>query len=357
MKKPAKRDSGGSVVGAAVRAAAVLTFFYAAISGAALALGRTDPDAGKIYFTIDGGAAGRDQVIFDPARLVDFNLSFHQGIVNDPVISPDAGQIAFVASAAGLSEIRTFSFQSGKSRSIYSKEELQPFMSSITNLAWSSSEQYLGFTSDGKLLKYDFVNDRLTLAVPYSQPSGFNDVNLAWSNDGRWIAFASASRETTNWQVYLGSADGSSVQRITRADVCLFYRPNWSPSANLIVIEGTCDNLATLFLFDVESGSLKALANLPTSMWGAEWSPDGSQLLFTSGTNVQDQWLYTVSADGSVLRRLVDGSSAYWSPDGRMILYRSRLGDLYTIRADGSDQRRLTFTNGQTLLFPLAWSR
>ena len=102
------------------------------------------------------------------------------------------------------------------------------------------------------------------------------------------------------------------------------------------------------------------------------WSPDGTQLLFTREldrrrrlptTALADTATFVVDADGSNLRQLVDtelfARDAAWSPDGSMIAFTSAIpwlgvdqfgkrenfnedSDVYTVRADGSDVRRLT---------------
>ena len=80
------------------------------------------------------------------------------------------------------------------------------------------------------------------------------------------------------------------------------------------------------------------------------WSPDGKQLVF--GVETTDRGageqpaLFVVNSDGSGLRQLTPwsldaGDRADWSPDGTLILFRApaknNRGNLYTIHPDGSD--------------------
>jgi TolB protein len=90
---------------------------------------------------------------------------------------------------------------------------------------------------------------------------------------------------------------------------------------------------------------------------GADWSPDGSRILFRShddedeGTQSQ---LYTVRPDGSELKqltRLPSGTlllSASFSPDGKWIVYGAAgtngNADVFVMRVDGSGVRQLTKT-------------
>ena len=92
------------------------------------------------------------------------------------------------------------------------------------------------------------------------------------------------------------------------------------------------------------------------------WSPNGDRIVFTSDRD-GDFEVYTIKIDGTDLQRLTrsPGNDAHtaWSPDGEWIAFASArggfkdeaplhpynvqpYGDLYVMRADGSDVRRLT---------------
>lgn len=106
------------------------------------------------------------------------------------------------------------------------------------------------------------------------------------------------------------------------------------------------------------------------------WSPDGRQLLFSRSAigipnqprTILDTRLFVVDADGSNLRQLVAtelfARDAQWSPDGSQIVFTSgietltmddfgklenwhQLNDLWTVGPDGGEPRRITsFTAG-----------
>jgi hypothetical protein len=99
----------------------------------------------------------------------------------------------------------------------------------------------------------------------------------------------------------------------------------------------------------------------------ADWSPDGTKIVFTSLRDEVDfdwNWeIYVMNADGSDQRRLTDspGSDAFpdWSPDGTRIAF-ERDGpngprDIWVMNADGSGQINLTGDPDHQYLAP-AWS-
>ena len=140
--------------------------------------------------------------------------------------------------------------------------------------------------------------------------------------------------------------------------------------------QGEEDYSTVIAIQDVATGEVMELdatrASGPDGYNGAPvWSPDGRQLLFTResiGRGTADQRLpstatFLLDADGSNLRQLTDtalfGRDGAWSPDGSMIAFTSAIAwlgvdqfgkrenfnedsDVYVVRADGSDVRRLT---------------
>lgn len=106
-----------------------------------------------------------------------------------------------------------------------------------------------------------------------------------------------------------------------------------------------------IYLMNTDGSDVRAVKRgiAPTGM---HWSPDGRKLAFT----VLQTGLWTMSADGSGLRRLVaDGTSSLkafgeptWTPRGRIAFTANRGGersrDIWLVDADGSHLRRLAKT-------------
>jgi len=88
------------------------------------------------------------------------------------------------------------------------------------------------------------------------------------------------------------------------------------------------------------------------SVFGAAWSPDGQQIVFTSDISGRSN-LWKVRASGGWPIQLVQSDdrqyNAVWSPDGKWIVYQqdqagNELWDLYAIPSDGGEVVNLTNT-------------
>jgi Tol biopolymer transport system component len=116
-----------------------------------------------------------------------------------------------------------------------------------------------------------------------------------------------------------------------------------------------------LFILDVQTRAVRPLTsggheNFPS------WSPNGDRIAFASDRS-GDYEIYSIEPDGTDLRQLTHspGNDAHnaWSPDGEWIAFTSArggfkdetalhpgnpqaYGDIYIMRADGSDVRIVT---------------
>jgi TolB protein len=91
-----------------------------------------------------------------------------------------------------------------------------------------------------------------------------------------------------------------------------------------------------------------------------DWSPDGSRILFRTGSNREGGFganLYTVRPDGTGLQQVTHIKSSHrvlagsYSPDGKSIVFATTDGatdpalglpDIFVIRADGTRMRPVT---------------
>ncbi len=150
--------------------------------------------------------------------------------------------------------------------------------------------------------------------------------------------------------LYIMNADGTGQTRLTASPGLYAWSSDWSPDGKQIVFtSGEPDHLeSALYIMNVGGGGLRRLTDMPGGEWYPAWSPDGTRIAFVSKTD-RDQQIFAINSDGSDLKQLTNTiAPTYgpdWSPDGIQIVYNSNASgsdQLYTMNADGSNQKQIT---------------
>jgi hypothetical protein len=123
----------------------------------------------------------------------------------------------------------------------------------------------------------------------------------------------------------------------------------------IVFVSDTSDPTGDIYIRDFAGSNPKPLAASSEPEFSPRWSPDGSRIAYAQaygGPGGSD--VFVIDPDGSDLKNLSKhgpgGSTSIpldWSPDGLWILFRSDRGgqgDLWVMRPDGSDPKKLTST-------------
>ena len=287
----------------------------------ALALGSAAPAAsaatnGRLVVAIDRpdqlyeiwtmNAGGSDRL-----RLTD-----NDAVEDHPTYSPDGTKIAFDSERDGDSDIYVMDADGTNVVQVVDAKgaDAEP--------AWSP---------DGTKIAYETFRhdpDRILPEIRVVALDGSSDrritsnkrfeYGVTWSPDGARLAFASQKfRSESNWGIFTIRSTGGDLRRITRNTRVggggVDASPSFSPNGRWIVFQREWDALDfadEIFKVRTNGRQLTRLTRNIGIDQQPEWSPDGTQIVYTSGFQV-----VVMATDGSAKTQITDDpETAFYGP-------------------------------------------
>jgi Tol biopolymer transport system component len=224
----------------------------------------------------------------------------------------------------------------------------------IADLAWSPDGTRLAFAAtqasavpeNGETQIYVMNADGSNLTQLTRDPSSQN-IQPAWSPDGKRIAYAKWSNDVDGSGLYVIGADGNGQTRLTSGTIDT--SPAWFPDGSRILFVRSPEGVSELHVVDADGTGERTLAEPRGGYIGsAALSPDGTRMAFTRlepDLGQKNFEIFVANADGAGETRLTHTpapeADPSWSPDGTRIVF-AREGDIYTMAPDGSDVRQVT---------------
>jgi Tol biopolymer transport system component len=177
----------------------------------------------------------------------------------------------------------------------------------------------------------------------------------AWSADGSKIAF---DRQATKngYDVWVMDADGSEPMNLTSRPHAAGSAPDWSPHGEKLVFQRG----HSIWVMNSDgSQPTEITPRSPGIELAPSWSPNGRLIVYaTFSEDGRRSDIFTMKPDGSAKvnlltsRRARRGNFPTWSPDGTKIAFAAEDG-IWIMNADGSGLRRLLEGSGfGSLTFP-----
>jgi Tol biopolymer transport system component len=230
------------------------------------------------------------------------------------------------------------------------------------------------FTADGSGRKVLFGHPERNALAPAFSPAGDR---IAFGV-GQFFQAAQgmATADIAVISAEGGGERGGEPERLTRGGGNFGF-PSWSPDGTRIVYRAAAAERNGLYIVDVATRRVTTLMEGTTHVNFPKWSPRGDRIAFTADID-GDYEIYTIAPDGTGLKRVTNrlGNDAHnaWSPDGEWLAFTSEAGgfkdespihphnpqaygDIFVIRADGTDLRMLTddqFEDGTPSFIPTA---
>jgi serine/threonine protein kinase/Tol biopolymer transport system component len=172
----------------------------------------------------------------------------------------------------------------------------------------------VGVLSHGELSRYDVKSQQFS---PFL--GGISADSVSFSKDGQWVAYT-AYPESTLWR---SKADGTERLQLTYPPMIALL-PRWSPDGKQLafyeLVQGQNARLRTI---SVDGGtSTEQLPENPESKLDADWSADGTKIVFGNGPANPDSSVRLLDLNTHQLSTMPDSKGLYsprWSPDGRYI--------------------------------------
>jgi serine/threonine protein kinase/Tol biopolymer transport system component len=116
---------------------------------------------------------------------------------------------------------------------------------------------------------------------------------------------------------------------------------SFSPEGRMIAFLNEVDGVSQVWVKNLAQGDPIQITFGEPPVYRPRWSPDNDQIVFGRGTKAYLQDIWSVPPLGGTPRLLIEGGrNPNWSWDGGRLVY-EKGDDVWTARADGSEQRKL----------------
>lgn len=240
----------------------------------------------------------------------------------DPAISPDGKQLAFVWNGVNKKDwnIRT---DNTYSWDIYLKdletEELRHFTDmkgSEGSPVWSSDGTHLIFYNQRRdsatLYMKSWEGDKparklKTILADYP--------TLAWSNDGKWLAYNAKDSANGSYHIHLLSLVTLESKQVTFSPEHTWgdYQPSFSNNGETLAFtQARSESLSDIFLLNLQNQELEQLTFHGANIFSHDWHDGGQSIIYSLNTNGRNEIWQIDQANKNIVK--LTGGDGFSSP-------------------------------------------
>jgi len=171
--------------------------------------------------------------------------------------------------------------------------------------------------------------------------------------------FLVTSIRTGDTEVFLVDPYLGDAKNLTRSPQSEDRYPCWSPDGSQIAFTSDCNGTYNLYVMNADGSNVRQLTHekSPTVCYMPSWSGDGRRITF--GWHGEKTLICTIAPDGSNFKTVGPGHDPCFSPDGKTIAFTAQVGNgfcVFAMDADGKNVRQVTtHVNTMGAVFP-NWS-
>jgi len=183
-----------------------------------------------------------------------------------------------------------------------------PSNAAESDVVASRDGTHIAFLRDGNVWVADASGAHARPITRTSEPKQ----DLAWSPDGRRLAFSVCADTSCRRGIEVVNADGSNPHRVVNDAL----QPTWSPDSRYLAYAGETQSFgdpSAIDVIPVAGGQQRRIAPLGTH---PQWQPHSGKWILFDGACGNGGDLCVVRRDGFDRHVLADGDAAVWSPRG-----------------------------------------